>query len=198
VNCRSTPDSPNWLLWCTALPTAHELIDQHSVDSEDRGNVPTRLPNRVEFGFLAHPWPVARPKPRASGQPPRPRRTVRPAPSGPGLLPKTVQGARDPADSTRAEGPTRAVAMCNTRHMTSREDVHRLVDRVPETRLPVIEQVLRASIEAPLPVPPQGLLGRAGPPVERDLAERAAQGCHLRPVAQTPHPSKGADRSGRW
>jgi hypothetical protein len=82
--------------------------------------------------------------------------------------------------------------------MTNREDVHRLVDRVPETRLPVIEQVLRASIEAPLPVPPQGLLGRTGPPGERDLAERATQISHLRPVAQTPHPSNGADRSGRW
>jgi hypothetical protein len=34
--------------------------------------------------------------------------------------------------------------------VVSRQDVHRLVDAVPEARLPVVEQMLRASLGEPI------------------------------------------------
>ncbi|MGQ0482368.1 MAG: hypothetical protein ACT4O0_15255 [Pseudonocardia sp.] len=59
--------------------------------------------------------------------------------------------------------------------MTSREDVHRLVDAVPEARLPVVEQVLRASITAPVPRLPRRFASAGALIAEPDLAERSEQ-----------------------
>jgi hypothetical protein len=39
--------------------------------------------------------------------------------------------------------------------MADREDMHRLVDALPESRLPVIEQILRASLDGPVPAAPR-------------------------------------------
>ena len=59
--------------------------------------------------------------------------------------------------------------------MTSREDVHRLVDAVPEARLPVVEQVLRASITAAAPHLPRRFASAGTLVAEPNLAERSEQ-----------------------
>jgi hypothetical protein len=59
--------------------------------------------------------------------------------------------------------------------MSSREDVHRLVDAVPEARLPVVEQVLLASIAQPAPELPRRFASAGTLSAERDLAERSEQ-----------------------
>jgi hypothetical protein len=57
--------------------------------------------------------------------------------------------------------------------MSTREDVHRLVDAVPEARLPVLEQILRASLESPPPVAPRRFASAGTLAAEHDLAERS-------------------------
>ena len=59
--------------------------------------------------------------------------------------------------------------------MTSREDVHRLVDAVPEARLPVVEQVLRASVAHPVQQLPRRFASAGAMSAEPDLAERSEQ-----------------------
>lgn len=57
--------------------------------------------------------------------------------------------------------------------MTSREDVHRLLDAVPAARLPALEQVLRASIDGPVPAAPRRFASKGTLQAEHDLAERS-------------------------
>lgn len=57
--------------------------------------------------------------------------------------------------------------------MTSREDVHRLLDAVPETRLPALEQILRASLDGPVPAAPRRFASTGTLSAEHDLAERS-------------------------
>ena len=57
--------------------------------------------------------------------------------------------------------------------MTSREDVHRLLDAVPAARLPALEQVLRASIDGPVPTAPRRFASTGTLHAEHDLAERS-------------------------
>ena len=57
--------------------------------------------------------------------------------------------------------------------MTSREDVHRLLDAVPETRLPALEQLLRASLDGPMPAAPRQFASTGTLTAERDLAQRS-------------------------
>lgn len=57
--------------------------------------------------------------------------------------------------------------------MGSREDAHRLLDAIPEARLPVIEQVLRVSLDGPLPAPPRRFTSAGTLSAEHDLAERS-------------------------
>lgn len=54
--------------------------------------------------------------------------------------------------------------------MASREDVHRLVEAVPEARLPAIEQVLRASLDGPVPAAPRQFASAGALTAEHDLA----------------------------
>ena len=56
--------------------------------------------------------------------------------------------------------------------MTSREDVHRLVDAVPEAGLAEAEQVLRRSLAEPVLVP-RRFSCAATLSAEHDLAERS-------------------------
>jgi len=49
----------------------------------------------------------------------------------------------------------------------SRQDVHRLVDEVPEARLPVLEQVLRASLGESVPPEARSLV--CDPDLDPDL-----------------------------
>ncbi|MGR7025954.1 hypothetical protein [Geodermatophilus sp. URMC 62] len=56
--------------------------------------------------------------------------------------------------------------------MTSREDLHRLVDALPAARLPAVEQLLRASLDDAAPRRRQ--FASAGTlSAEHDLAERS-------------------------
>jgi|tagenome__1003787_1003787.scaffolds.fasta_scaffold19584536_2 hypothetical protein len=57
--------------------------------------------------------------------------------------------------------------------MADREDMHRLVDALPESRLPVIEQILRASLDGPVPAAPRRFSSAGTLSAERDLAERS-------------------------
>jgi hypothetical protein len=57
--------------------------------------------------------------------------------------------------------------------MANRDDVHRLLDAVPESRLSAIAQVLRASIDAPVPVPPRQFASTGTLFAEHDYAERS-------------------------
>ena len=57
--------------------------------------------------------------------------------------------------------------------MTGREDVHRLLDAVPETRLPALEQILRASLDGPVPAAPRRFASTGTLSAEHDLAERS-------------------------
>ena len=57
--------------------------------------------------------------------------------------------------------------------MTSREDIHRLVDALPAARLPAVEQLLRASLEE-APATKRRRFASAGTlSAEHDLAERS-------------------------
>jgi hypothetical protein len=57
--------------------------------------------------------------------------------------------------------------------MTGREDMHRLVDALPESRLPAIEQILRASLDGPVPAAPRRFACTGTLSAEHDLAERS-------------------------
>ena len=57
--------------------------------------------------------------------------------------------------------------------MANREDVHRLVDAVPEARLPAVERLLRASLDGPPPEPPRRFASAGTLSAEHDLAERS-------------------------
>ena len=50
----------------------------------------------------------------------------------------------------------------------SRQDVHRLVDEVPEARLPVLEQVLRASLGESVPPEARSLVCAPDPDIDPD------------------------------
>ncbi|MDN5859528.1 MAG: hypothetical protein L0H84_12985 [Pseudonocardia sp.] len=73
--------------------------------------------------------------------------------------------------------------------MASREDVHRLLEGVPESRLPAIEQVLRASLDGPVPTAPRRFTSAGTLTAEHDLAERSED--ILREVAA----DSGSDRA---
>ncbi len=57
--------------------------------------------------------------------------------------------------------------------MTSRADIHRLVDAVPETQLPALEQILRASLDGPVPAAPRRFASAGTLSAEHNLAERS-------------------------
>ena len=57
--------------------------------------------------------------------------------------------------------------------MTGREDMHRLVDALPESRLPAIEQILRASLDGPVPTAARRFASAGTLSAEHDLAERS-------------------------
>jgi hypothetical protein len=57
--------------------------------------------------------------------------------------------------------------------MANRDDVHRLVDAVPEARLPAVERVLRASLDGPIPEPPRRFVSSGTLSAEHDFAERS-------------------------
>lgn len=57
--------------------------------------------------------------------------------------------------------------------MSTREDVHRLVDALPEARLPVVERILRASLAEPPPAAPRRFASAGTLTAERDLADRS-------------------------
>jgi hypothetical protein len=52
--------------------------------------------------------------------------------------------------------------------VVSRQDVHRLVDAVPEARLPVVEQLLRASLGEPLAPSARRLITAPSPRLTRE------------------------------
>jgi hypothetical protein len=62
--------------------------------------------------------------------------------------------------------------------MTSREDIHRLVDALPAARLPAVEQLLRASLNKPAPTKPRQFASTGTLSAERDLAERSEDVLH--------------------
>ena len=57
--------------------------------------------------------------------------------------------------------------------MTSREDVHRLVDALPAARLPAVEQLLRASLADTDPTERRRFASTGTLSAEHDLAERS-------------------------
>lgn len=57
--------------------------------------------------------------------------------------------------------------------MATREDVHRLLDAVPEARLPAIERVLLASVDVPMPTAPRRFSCAGTLSAEHDLAEKS-------------------------
>ena len=59
--------------------------------------------------------------------------------------------------------------------MTSREDIHRLVDALPAARLPAVERLLRASIEDTVPTGRRRFASRGTLSAEHDLAERSEE-----------------------
>ncbi len=62
--------------------------------------------------------------------------------------------------------------------MTSREDIHRLVDALPAARLPAVEQLLRAS-RGEAPATKRRQFASAGTlSAEHDLAERSEDILH--------------------
>jgi hypothetical protein len=61
--------------------------------------------------------------------------------------------------------------------MAGRENVHRLVDALPESRLPAIEQMLRASLNGPVPAAPRKFSSAGTLSAEPDLAERSESLC---------------------
>lgn len=59
--------------------------------------------------------------------------------------------------------------------MTSREDIHRLVDALPAARLPAVERLLRASIEDTVPTGRRRFASTGTLSAEHDLAERSEE-----------------------
>ena len=57
--------------------------------------------------------------------------------------------------------------------MTSREDIHRLVDALPAARLPAVEQLLRASLADTDPTERRRFASTGTLSAEHDLAERS-------------------------
>jgi hypothetical protein len=57
--------------------------------------------------------------------------------------------------------------------MTSREDIHRLVDALPAARLRVVEQFLRASLADTVPTERRQFTSTGALSAEHDLAERS-------------------------
>ena len=57
--------------------------------------------------------------------------------------------------------------------MTSREDIHRLVDALPAARLPAVEQLLRASLDETAPTRRRQFASAGTLSAEHDLAERS-------------------------
>jgi hypothetical protein len=73
--------------------------------------------------------------------------------------------------------------------MTSREDVHRLVDALPAVRLPAIERILRASLDTREATTPRHFTSAGTLSAEHDLAERSEDILRYEHVDET-----GADR----
>ena len=57
--------------------------------------------------------------------------------------------------------------------MGSREDAHRLLDAIPEARLPAVEQLLRASLDDPLSASSRQFTSADMLSAEHDLAKRS-------------------------
>jgi hypothetical protein len=57
--------------------------------------------------------------------------------------------------------------------MASREDIHRLVDAIPVARLPQVEQLLRANLDAPSTTMARRFASVGTLHAEHDLAERS-------------------------
>jgi hypothetical protein len=62
---------------------------------------------------------------------------------------------------------------CNTDRVTNREDLHRLLDAVPETRLPALKEILLANLAEPEPPTPRQFTSTGTLSTEHDLAERS-------------------------
>ncbi len=69
--------------------------------------------------------------------------------------------------------PSGTAGAWDTGNMTSREDVHRLVDAAPETELPGIEQALRRRLAEPGPDAARRFSCVGTLSAEHDLAERS-------------------------
>ncbi|RBY75724.1 hypothetical protein DQ238_19005 [Geodermatophilus sp. TF02-6] len=63
--------------------------------------------------------------------------------------------------------------LCRTPPMTSREDLHRLVDALPAARLPAVERLLRASLADTDPTERRCFASTGTLSAEHDLAERS-------------------------
>lgn len=57
--------------------------------------------------------------------------------------------------------------------MTIREDLHRLLDAVPETRLPALKKILLTDFAEPEPPTPRRFPSAGTLSAEQDLAERS-------------------------
>jgi hypothetical protein len=66
-----------------------------------------------------------------------------------------------------------ACRLCDTRPVTSREDIHRLVDALPAARLPAVEQLLRSSLADTDPTERRRFASTGTLSAEHDLAERS-------------------------
>lgn len=62
--------------------------------------------------------------------------------------------------------------------MTSRDDLHRLLDAIPEARLPVVQQILQTILYGGLSAPPRRFSSAGTLPAEHDLAELTADAMH--------------------
>ncbi len=62
--------------------------------------------------------------------------------------------------------------------MTSREDIHRLVDALPAARLPAVEQLLRASLDETASTGRRRFASAGTLSAEHDLAERSEDILH--------------------
>ena len=76
--------------------------------------------------------------------------------------------------------------------MTSREDIHRLVDALPATRLPAVEQLLRASLADTDPTERRRFASTGTLSAEHDLAERSED---VLRSDEDPDPSSGRNKS---
>jgi hypothetical protein len=76
--------------------------------------------------------------------------------------------------------------------MTSREDIHRLVDALPAARLPAVEQLLRASLADADPTGRRRFASTGTLSAEHDLAERSEDVLRSH---EDPDPSSGRNKS---